>query len=87
MLVPGGQAIVIGTPFHANDLYGDLKTKKGWFVIEYPAIFPDGRSVRISVTLWIRKTRRVILFSVGKIFAVQLFLTHPSFRLIFLEEV
>ena len=31
------------TPFHANDLYGDLKTKKGWFVIEYPAIFPDGR--------------------------------------------
>ena len=43
MLVPGGQAIVIGTPFHANDLYGDLKTKNGWFVIEYPAIFPDGR--------------------------------------------
>lgn len=31
------------TPFHANDLYGDLKTKKGWFVIEYPAIFPNGK--------------------------------------------
>lgn len=43
MLVPGGQIIVVGTPFHAQDLYGDLKTKKGWFVIEYPAIFPDGR--------------------------------------------
>ena len=43
MLVPGGQIIVVGTPFHANDLYGDLKTKKGWFVIEYRAIFPDGR--------------------------------------------
>lgn len=43
MLVPGGQICVVGTPFHANDLYGDLKTKKGWFVIEYPAIFPDGR--------------------------------------------
>ena len=43
MLVPGGQIIVAGTPFHANDLYGDLKSKKGWFVIEYPAIFPDGR--------------------------------------------
>ena len=43
MLVPGGQIIVVGTPFHSNDLYGDLKTKKGWFVIEYPAIFPDGR--------------------------------------------
>lgn len=43
MLVPGGQIVVVGTPFHANDLYGDLKSKKGWFVIEYPAIFPDGR--------------------------------------------
>lgn len=43
MLVPGGQIIVVGTPFHAEDLYGDLKTKNGWFVIEYPAIFPDGR--------------------------------------------
>ena len=50
MLVPGGQIIVVGTPFHASDLYGDLKSKaisgnnkNGWFVIEYPAIFPDGR--------------------------------------------
>ena len=51
MLVPGGQIIVVGTPFHASDLYGDLRSKsifathnkKGWFVIEYPAIFPDGR--------------------------------------------
>lgn len=51
MPVPGGQIIVVGTPFHASDLYGDLKSKsihatgnkKGWFVIEYPAIFPDGR--------------------------------------------
>lgn len=43
MLVPGGQIIVVGTPFHASDLYGDLKTKQNWFVIEYPAIFPDGR--------------------------------------------
>lgn len=43
MLVPGGQIVVVGTPFHASDLYGDLKTKRGWFVIEYPAIFPDGR--------------------------------------------
>jgi phage terminase large subunit-like protein len=51
MLVPGGQIIVVGTPFHASDLYGDLKSKsinnnkdkRGWFVVEYPAIFPDGR--------------------------------------------
>lgn len=43
MLVPKGQIITVGTPFHAQDLYGDLKTKKGWFVIEYPAIFPNGK--------------------------------------------
>lgn len=51
MIVPGGQVVVVGTPFHASDLYGDLKTKsiqatknkQGWFVIEYPSIFPDGR--------------------------------------------
>ena len=52
MLVPGGQIVVVGTPFHATDLYGDLKSKsinvlkekdRGWFVIEYPAVFPDGR--------------------------------------------
>lgn len=51
MLVPGGQIIVVGTPFHASDLYGDLKKKasgkstdkNNWFMIEYPAIFPDGR--------------------------------------------
>lgn len=42
MIVPGGQTIVVGTPFHANDLYGDLKSKSGWHVREYPAIFPDG---------------------------------------------
>ena len=51
MLVPGGQITVVGTPFHASDLYGDLKSKSisatgrknGWFVIEYPAIFPNGQ--------------------------------------------
>lgn len=42
MLVPRGQIVVVGTPFHANDLYGDLKTKNGWMVVEYPAIFPNG---------------------------------------------
>jgi hypothetical protein len=43
MIVPDGQVGVVGTPFHSNDLYGDLKTKQNWHVREYPAIFPDGR--------------------------------------------
>lgn len=43
MIVPDGSVHIVGTPFHSNDLYGDLKTKKGWKVFEYPGIFPDGR--------------------------------------------
>lgn len=43
MIQPMGQVVVIGTPFHEQDLYGDLKTKSGWHVREYPSIFPDGR--------------------------------------------
>jgi hypothetical protein len=42
MIVPDGMVGVVGTPFHQTDLYGDLKTKKGWHVREYPGIFPDG---------------------------------------------
>ena len=42
MIVPGGQVVAVGTPFHEADLYADLKTKKGWKVFEYPAIFPNG---------------------------------------------
>lgn len=37
-----GSVAVVGTPFHTNDLYGDLKVKDGWICAEYPAIFPDG---------------------------------------------
>lgn len=68
MIIPGGQTVVVGTPFHAQDLYGDLKTKKGWFVIEYPAIFPDGRILwpqRFSyqTLMDMRNTQGNIIFS------------------------
>jgi hypothetical protein len=43
MIVPGGTVGIVGTPFHSNDMYGDLKNKKNWKVFEYPAIYPDGR--------------------------------------------
>lgn len=45
-IIPNGQVIVVGTPFHSADLYGDLKQKRGargWRVFEYPAISPDGK--------------------------------------------
>lgn len=41
-ILPGGAVNVVGTPFHQNDLYGDLKQKKAWRCFEYPAITPDG---------------------------------------------
>lgn len=45
-IIPKGQVIVVGTPFHAADLYGDLKDKRttnGWRVFEYPAITTTGK--------------------------------------------
>lgn len=41
-ILPGGSVTVVGTPFHQNDLYGDLKTKKAWRCFEYPGITPHG---------------------------------------------
>jgi phage terminase large subunit-like protein len=43
LLEPGGQAIVVGTPFREDDLYANLKQSGKWKVFEYPAIYPDGR--------------------------------------------
>ena len=48
-LSPGGQMVIVGTPFFEKDLYAELKNKKSldgartFPVFEYPAIFPDGR--------------------------------------------
>ena len=51
-LTPGGQMIIIGTPFYEMDLYGQLKKinvesaakgkEKPFPAFEYPAVFPDG---------------------------------------------
>ena len=43
MIEPGGQVIVVGTPFREDDLYANLKNSGRWKVFEYPAIYPDGR--------------------------------------------
>ena len=43
MCVPGGQILVIGTPFHAGDLYGYLdKRAKAFKCVRYPAILDIG---------------------------------------------
>lgn len=42
-LSPGGQMVVVGTPFFEKDLYGVLREKGLFPIFEYPAIYPDGR--------------------------------------------
>lgn len=42
MVVPGGQMIVVGTPFHATDLYYELADTGVYLVMKHPAILPDG---------------------------------------------
>lgn len=53
MVIPGGQIIVVGTPFHQQDLYGDLSRNKQYKFCRYPAVqdIQEGkRSVRRA--LW-----------------------------------
>ncbi len=40
-LEPGGNIVTVGTPFHEEDLYNDLKNDHRYRVFEYPAIFPN----------------------------------------------
>lgn len=45
MIVPGGWLLVVGTPFHPNDLYGDLSLNETYFFKKYPAVNPDGTAL------------------------------------------
>lgn len=38
MIIPGGQLVVVGTPFHASDLYAELKENPEYVFKRYPAI-------------------------------------------------
>lgn len=40
---PYGHFLVSGTPYSEKDLYWNIKQDKRFFMLEYPAIFPDGR--------------------------------------------
>lgn len=42
MVVPGGQIVVVGTPFSATDLYGYLRDTGEFYCVKYPAIDRDG---------------------------------------------
>ena len=45
MLRPDGQIVVIGTPFHADDLYGDLEKNPKYEFRRYRAQKPDGKAL------------------------------------------
>jgi hypothetical protein len=45
MVTPGGQIIVVGTPFHQSDLYGDLEENDEYEFRKYQAIQKDGTAL------------------------------------------
>jgi len=42
MIVPGGQMVVVGTPFHAQDLYAHLEDTGVYHTLKFPAVNPKG---------------------------------------------
>lgn len=45
MIVPGGQIVVVGTPFHQTDLYGMLENNEEYLFRRYQAITKEGRAL------------------------------------------
>lgn len=43
MVVPGGQIVVVGTPFHGSDLYADLSKNKRYCFRKFPALDSSGK--------------------------------------------
>jgi hypothetical protein len=74
MIVPGGQIVVVGTPFHNQDLYGDLKKNAGYTVREYPALRPDGTALwpeRYSLELLEQKKEEIKALRFAREFMCQ----------------
>lgn len=62
MVIPGGQIIVVGTPFHAQDLYGMLESNPEYLFQRYQSIQPDGSALwpaRYPVERLARRRREI----------------------------
>lgn len=62
MVVPTGQIIVVGTPFHATDLYGDLERNPEYVFRRYPAVDAGGKALwpaRYDADTLARKRREI----------------------------
>lgn len=66
MVVPGGQVIVVGTPFHSGDLYAQLEQDKRVRFHKFSAIKPDGTA------LWPER------YSIRALKAIQQGMTMPG---------
>jgi len=78
MVTPSGQIIVVGTPFHINDLYGELQKNKQYVFKMYPAesnpgeianniLWPD----RYSLERLLTKKDEIGLIRYGREFLVS----------------
>jgi hypothetical protein len=45
MIVPRGQVVVVGTPFHSEDLYAELQRNKAYFFKRYAALNEKGEAL------------------------------------------
>lgn len=62
MIIPGGQIIVVGTPFHMSDLYANLEKNEEYFFRRYQAVSKDGLPLwpeRYSADRLERKKREI----------------------------
>lgn len=62
MIVPGGQIIVVGTPFHETDLYGYLKDNEEYHFHRYRALSKTGQALwpsRYNVAYLLRRKREI----------------------------
>lgn len=76
MVIPGGTVIVIGTPFHLNDLYGFLKKQGVYKVRKFPALNEKGEPLwpdRYSKRLLEKKKQEIGSVRFAREFMLQPF--------------
>jgi hypothetical protein len=75
MVIPGGQIIVVGTPFHQDDLYGDLEKNSTYTFKRHEALSADG------IPLWPARYSKARLLKrkaeIGSIRFTREFLCQP----------
>lgn len=74
MVVPGGSILVVGTPFHEQDLYGHLASTGEYTVVDYPAIDREGAVLfpeRYSAARLARKERTLGAARFGREFRLR----------------